>query len=148
MIHIGFTGTRHGMSPAQLTSVRDGLLTLAMHCYGPKNIVAHHGDCIGADEDFHGICREIGVNIHVHPPVFDALRAFCAGYDVISPAKPYAQRNRDIVDEATHMLAVPRNVCALEPRGRGGTWQTVALAERAKKPLVIVFGNGTTEGRW
>ena len=31
--------------------------------------VAHHGDCLGADAEFHELCRETGLKIHVHPPL-------------------------------------------------------------------------------
>ncbi len=52
---VGFTGTRKGMTEFQKTEVRR-LLTEYMH---GRDMEAHHGDCIGADTDFHNICIDM-----------------------------------------------------------------------------------------
>lgn len=44
---------------------------------------AHHGDCMGADKQFHELAKELGATvIVVHPPEDDKKRAFCKG-DII-----------------------------------------------------------------
>lgn len=56
---VGFTGTREGMSPEQKRVTREiisQLITTSVH-------TAVHGDCIGADTDFHHIIREILPNV-------------------------------------------------------------------------------------
>lgn len=140
MIHIGFTGTRHGMTDAQKLELRQWLASVAKIAHGPKNVVAHHGDCVGADAEFHEICRELGFYIHVHPPTISTERAYCMGYDVIEPARPYARRNQDIVNATDYDFAAPENAL-----GNGGTWMTIGMARRARKPLVIIHTDGTSE---
>jgi hypothetical protein len=51
--HIGFTGTRHGMTPAQRHAVSQLIAELA----AGAAFTAHHGDCVGADAEFHDLCR-------------------------------------------------------------------------------------------
>lgn len=144
MIHIGFTGTRHGMTDLQKRSVENGLRTFLFR-FGP--LMAHHGDCVGADEDFHEICRRLEIAVHLHPPAEDRWRAFVSVYDAIEPVKPFAMRNMAIVQASRYMLATPKSLPA-EPRGQGGTWQTVRIAQRLEKPTIIVFANAATEGAW
>jgi len=43
------------------------------------------------------------------------------------------------------MLAAPRDMTEQE---HGGTWKTIGMARKAKKPLVIVFPDGSTQGEW
>jgi hypothetical protein len=52
MIAIGFTGTRYGMTPDQ----RSAIARLIAETAGPEPFFAHHGDCIGADAEFHELC--------------------------------------------------------------------------------------------
>lgn len=61
---IGFTGTRKGMSSPQEDTLCNLLSLLSGFI-----AVAHHGDCLGADAEFHELCRETGLKIHVHPPL-------------------------------------------------------------------------------
>lgn len=135
MIHLGFTGTREGMTAEQIAAVTS-LVRSMLRTYG--ELVAHHGDCIGADSDFHHICRSNGVPIHLHPPSNDAMRASC-DFDIISNPLPYLVRNQAIVDAADRMIA-----CPAEPaeKSRGGTWATVRMARRAKKKIAIVQPDG------
>lgn len=125
-IHIGFTGTRRGMTPAQVTSVERCIYTAA----GPHGlaIVAHHGDCIGADEQFHGLCRRNtrSVRIVIHPSTH-SLRAFCAGDETLEPLPPL-DRNAAIVAASQMMIAAPLQD---DPQPRGGTWATIHMARQA-----------------
>lgn len=59
----------------------------------------HHGDCVGADKDFHDICNENNLNIIIHPPTDNKLRAFCQGNKLLLPKK-YLIRNKDIVNSS------------------------------------------------
>lgn len=124
-IHVGFTGTRLGMSPAQHDRVVDLLDDdLALHGFH-----AHHGDCWGADEEFHGICRVPRggpVIIIVHPSTHN-LRAYCSG-DVTLTALEPALRNAAIVAASQIVIAAPLEY---EPQPRGGTWMTIGMARQA-----------------
>src|SRR5262245_38799399 len=67
---IGFTGTRHGMTPSQRLAV-----TAVVHEVAhDSGFVAHHGDCVGADAEFHDLCRvEPLSTIVVHPGPLEDL---------------------------------------------------------------------------
>ena len=61
---IGITGTEKGMTLAQYNSAYDLIRKLS----SDHNIL-HHGDCLGADAEFHVIAEEFGFRIHIHPPL-------------------------------------------------------------------------------
>jgi len=61
MSGVGFTGTRAGMTSEQRTTVNRLLRELAP-------IWAHHGDCIGSDDQFHDLAKLAGAKIMLHPP--------------------------------------------------------------------------------
>lgn len=123
MIHLGFSGTRHGHTVAQLARVRLEIDRLA----DAGEFAAHHGDCIGADAEFHDIVRALpGGRIVVHPSAH-RLRAYCKG-DETRIAKPPMRRNWDIVAESHALIAAPGSDTEDE---RSGTWATVRLARRA-----------------
>lgn len=127
-LHIGYSGTRDGMSVDQLETVRLLLQSYTKFNFG---FCAHHGDCIGGDQQFHKLCRELQnalIRIVSHPGP-GPLRAFCKA-DEILPPKPFPDRNHDIVKASGIMIATPLKD---EPQPRGGTWQTIALARSALK---------------
>lgn len=123
---LAFTGTRRGMTPDQKARVHAYLARVT-----PTEV--HHGDCIGADVDFHAIASALDIPVVVHPPILPTLRAFCTS-DRILPPKPYLDRDRDMVDLADALLATPA-------RGRqsGGTWYTVQYARRAGREVLVIY---------
>jgi hypothetical protein len=140
-IAIGFTGTRNGMTEAQKTAVHLLLIELFAN---PIEIVAHHGDCVGADADFHAICREVGVGkIVAHPPDLTVMRAFTNADEVRLP-RPYLVRNGNIVFESREMIATPSGFA--EER-RSGTWSTIRKARLKGKSVAIVYPDGRIEKR-
>jgi hypothetical protein len=134
---IGFTGTREGMSDLQKQAVHDLLKPLPVHA-------VHHGDCIGADKDFHDAVdylRKVEgkkMEIVIHPPENDSYRAFCKG-DLTYHAKPYLERNHDIVDCSDMMIATPREK---EEQLRSGTWATIRYTRKKKVKLYIIYKDG------
>lgn len=139
MKHIGFTGTRHGMTATQATRVRAVLAEIIDNdC--DMDIVVHHGDCWGADEQFHEIARDVGCGVVTHPSTHN-LRAYCKA-DKEMERRPPLDRNRDIVDASNVMIAAPAE---MEEQQRGGTWSTIRYARRAGKRLVVVYPDGTTK---
>ncbi|HMG12582.1 MAG TPA: hypothetical protein VK571_05385 [Gemmatimonadaceae bacterium] len=77
--HIGFTGTRFGMTDNQHSEVA---FLLAMLGGFDILITSHHGDCIGSDAEFHELARRCGALVEVHPgPANDVARqAGCFDY--------------------------------------------------------------------
>lgn len=132
MLHLGFTGTRFGMTPPQLAAIRAVIVEL-----GP--VIGHHGDCVGADAEFHAILRELGHRVVGHPPVDDAHRAWCTFDEQVDPLT-HMKRNRAIVTIADMMIGAPYDMTEQE---RGGTWQTIKMTRKAKKPLVIGYPDGS-----
>jgi hypothetical protein len=134
--HIGFAGTREGMSPKQhrsvfrlLTEMEDG------------NLTGHHGDCVGSDEDFHDLCKiQIGMPVEGHPSTHH-LRAYCK-VDVEHAVADTAVRNLAIVTAADIMIATPLEMVEQQ---RGGTWQTIRMARKAGKPLYLGLRDGTVK---
>ena len=127
---LGFTGTREGMTLAQIVTV-DMLTMTNFH-------TVHHGDCLGADADMHLIARSNQQWIIGHPPSDPKLRAYCE-FDEMLPEKAYLTRNRDIVNSCSVLLACPKES---EEQPKGGTWYTVGYARTKKKPIIIVWPDG------
>lgn len=134
---VGFTGTRNGMSDAQVHVVVD-LLEERL----PDEV--HHGDCIGADEMFHEICTKWMSKLPFtvgHPADRPDMRAHCA-FDLELPEKPPLDRNADIVEASDILIATPDG----PERVRGsGTWYTVRIARLKLKQIFIVDTYGRIE---
>lgn len=133
-VHIGFTGTRKGMSPGQ----RDNLLTIltgALKGRGHCGAVLHHGDCVGADAEAHEVARSLGMEVVIHPPTNPKARAFCDVVPgVMMPTLPYLERNRAIVNACSLLVAAPAGAEMV----RSGTWATVRYA-RMKYTRILVL---------
>jgi len=133
-MNIGFTGTRNGMTVEQMIALKELLNILE------EPLIAHHGDCVGADKNFHDIIKKFRPNtlIHIHPPSFTAERAFCKG-DVLLSEEDYRTRNYNIVDSCDILIAAPyRNT----EESYSGTWMTVRYARRKQKRHVIIWPTG------
>lgn len=133
-MHIGFTGTQEGMTVAQFSSLEEFMED------NPHFSVAHHGDCIGADAEFHTLCIENRLWIVGHPPINESKRAFCP-FDEIREPKEYLDRNKDIVDEARFMIVAPKGPEEL----RSGTWSTARYAKKKNIHGLIFWPDGTIE---
>lgn len=137
-VHIGFTGTRNGMTPEQQTRVSLLLLKL-----GATDL--HHGDCIGADDQADQIGRELGLTIYIHPPDNPKLRAWCNKRPTgetwtETPPQPYLKRNRAIVDCSRAMVATPKEGAETT---HSGTWSTIRYARVKRRPVHIVWPDRT-----
>ena len=125
------------MTPRQKDQVRLILEVLAVS-------EAHHGDCLGADADFHKLVQEVsftkGLNatIVVHPPSNSKYRAYLKGQEEYSPM-PYLERDRDIVDDTQILVATPDG----PEKQRSGTWYTVRYARNLERPILVVYPDGT-----
>lgn len=131
MIRVGFTGTRHGMSPTQIEAV----VMIMKRVASIGMVLARHGDCVGADEDFHDIARSVSAFVEIHPGSSSAMRGHSCADRTRAPSG-FLERNRRIVDLSALVIATP-----FEPthRDRGGTWYTVDHALKCKKPLALVL---------
>jgi hypothetical protein len=129
---VGGTGTREGATRAQLDSFRETLVDLGITDY-------HHGVCVGFDADSHRAAREVGgIWIIGHPPVRTDLMANLDLDEVRGP-RPYLDRDRQIVLEADLLIACPRG---REEELRSGTWATVRIARRLRRPHILIYPDG------
>jgi len=128
-ISVGFTGTQVGMNINQRIIVDAFLRRL-------KPTEVHHGDCIGADTDFHNICKALNTNIIIHPPIIETKRGFNYSEFIHHP-KDYLVRNHDIVDASDWLFATPKEN---EEVLRSGTWATIRYAKKhLQKQRVIII---------
>jgi hypothetical protein len=141
---LGFTGTEHGMTPAQLETVRQLFRSLPL-------THLHHGDCVGADAEAHRLALEVGAWITIHPPLQRKLRAFCQPHYapspiVVKPELPYLVRNTNIANEGCHgLIATPPGFTEVMRGNGGGTWSTVRRARKRKRPIWVVLPDGTIQ---
>lgn len=134
---LGFTGTRHSLTNSQHAAIQRLLPTL-------RPDEAHHGDCVGADEAFHRICRTLAIPVVIHPPKEPKLRAWCDS-TLMRPAAPYLSRNRQIVKDTQALIAAPKETAEPEPAQGQGTWSTVRYARRSGTPVYLIWPDGRVE---
>ncbi len=128
---VGFTGTQYGMTPIQACAVL---------CVVEAAGELHHGDCIGADVEAHGMAQGLNVPVVLHPPDDLRKRAFCKGAITAHDPRPYLIRNRSIVEESDALVAAP--VGDEHVWKRSGTWMTVRYARSRGRPITIVMPDG------
>lgn len=134
---VGFTGTREGMSAAQVETVARLLRELR-----PTEV--HHGCCVGADEQLHAIAR-VDYAVYGHPGPAGRLSMDLSGginyrgFRELHVHKDYGPRNQDIVDACDVLVDAPAEMVEA---ARGGTWQTVRRARRAGKRIIIAWPDG------
>jgi hypothetical protein len=127
---IGFTGSRKGMTGDQAAEVTRILL---------RATEGHHGDCIGADEQFHDLCLALEIPVVIHPPEDDTYRAFCQGAKLVMPPRPFLVRNRIIVDTCELLVGAPKDHRQPASLRGQGTWSTIVYARRVGRELRVVL---------
>ncbi len=150
--HLGYTGTRRGMTPAQLASVarlcadahRACTTMVSSRRMGDEPVVrgglaGHHGDCTGGDAQFHQIMRALGAHMVGHPPIDPTHQANCQ-FDEVRPALAHLARNRVIVYETSADIAAP---CEMTHQDRGGTWYTYDRAIKVGNAVALVLPDGS-----
>lgn len=139
MNSIGFTGTRWGMARLQSDKVE----LLLVNAIEQGIDTGNHGDCKGADVQFHKLCQKYMLRINIHPPTKDEYRAYCKdAFASTLPPKSYLERDRNIVNGVCLMIAAPKSMF---DRNKGGTWYTANHAIKEGKKVVIVDPNGVCE---
>src|SRR5574342_318495 len=132
MSSLGFTGTQDGMTEVQRNEVERLLKEL-----DPRHV--HHGDCVGADQEFHSMCE--GRIRHIHPSNLGHKRAWCEG-DIVYRPNPPLKRNRHIVNMSDELIAAPYQYLEVM---RSGTWATIRYAKQKGIKIHIVYPDGKVE---
>ncbi len=146
-IHVGFTGTRIGMSVLQCHKVE---LLLDAIKFSPRNtgegdieeVVGHHGLCEGADMEFDQMCADRGFVVDQHPGPDHGPLVMLGHHRMICEPKPHLARNRDIVDISRAVIAAPPTAL---PQVRGGTWSTINYAREVGRPCAVVRPDGSVD---
>jgi hypothetical protein len=136
VIDLGWTATRKGLTKEQLENAERCVRDRA----GGWRL--HHGDCIGGDEEIHSLCLAHGVDVVIHPPKETTWRAFCEGAVEVRDPLPYLDRDQEIVNESTVLIAAPDT--AVE-KLRSGTWATVRRARRKRIPVLLLLPDGDVQ---
>lgn len=129
--HVGFTGSRRGMTTYQL----DMLGKFLERRRSLKGVGwFHHGICVGADHQAHKIAKALGYNIHGHPPVNQALvfeHDPNTDFNKYESTFSYSGRNQRIILASKIIFAAPR-------KDSVGTFNAIDHAAAIKRPRVIV----------
>jgi hypothetical protein len=134
---VGVTGSRHGLTLAQMTAVTRELVQIMInHFMGAHDL--HHGDCQGVDVQVAAIAAGLDYFTVAHPPSDERLRGFHPSRAIRPPAD-YLQRDRDIVDETELLLACPDG----PERPKSGTWYTINYAHRIGRRVVLIQPDGS-----
>jgi hypothetical protein len=140
MTDLGFTGTRDGLTVHQQGTLFELLTSL------PRPPRIHHGNCVGADEQFAFLCRlawdSPDPEEHSYPCNIAGLQSYDTTPDVIYPVAPPLVRNRHIVSACTLLLACPKG----PEEQRSGTWSTIRCGRRLGRPIYIVWPDGNIYG--
>lgn len=134
---LGFTGTRDGLTCEQHAAL------LALLKGMPVITEFHYGCCVGADEEAFDITFELEPTPKTigHPPTSKKLMSRWKDHCTeLRTAEPYLIRNRRIVDETEKLIACPKG----DEELRSGTWSTIRYARKCRKPVVIVWSDGST----
>ncbi len=135
MIKAGFTGTRHGMSDAQLKEFKNIIKSKEIEEF-------HHGMCVGSDKQAHDFVKDEKIKIVGHPPSYKKFVADCS-CDILKKPHDYLQRNKNIVNDTDILIATPD----VKEKIRSGTWSTVRYARQLytrypEKKIYIIHKNG------
>jgi hypothetical protein len=138
-IHIGFTGTRRGLTDSQRIIMRRILVIM-------PDFIAHHGAAPGADQAFDAMCVNLTActSIVMHPSTHrldEYPSAVLGPLRVRRPARPPLDRNEDIVGEAQIVIACPARATPY----RSGTWSAIRDAMELERPLAIIEPSGVVE---
>jgi hypothetical protein len=135
-ISMGFTGTRADLTLQQVHYLHNLVAAYVEWCsaYGAVPFV-RHGDCFGADAQFHRMATSAGCVTIGHPGHLARLRAGCATH-FTHPPRDTLDRNRDIADWSWLVVACPRGD---EEELRSGTWAAVRAARRLHRPVILVL---------
>lgn len=134
---LGFTGTRQGLTGAQLAG-----LPLALPI-PPDHLL--HGGAQGADTQFDRWFRANWGAMTLHIEVYPSYGRHWNGDDssclltVHPPMQPLA-RNVIIAKRCDRLLACPAEMNEVV---RSGTWATVRYARNWEKPITLLMPDGT-----
>jgi hypothetical protein len=143
-IHLGFSGTRYGMTTKQKQVFGDYIAIV-------DPVTFHEGSCIGSDYEAvimayrYRSSKNKDLKLIAHPPIDTKLKADFSQYDEIREPLRHFARNRAIVHETGILVATPYDspMTLMEIKGSlGGTWHTVNYAIKRGRVTHIIMPSG------
>lgn len=138
MANLGFTGTRQGMNATQSKYLPEIIFNLTSDNGIEK---AYHGDCRGADTQFHRMMLDKKIPIYICP-TFGKDRAFNRHATFVHRAQQALVRNKYIVKQSDYLIATPKEQYEIQ---RSGTWATVRYGRAAGIPVFVILPDGKIE---
>lgn len=140
-MNIGFTGTRKGMTYAQYKTLKQ-LLSERLDVRFEERAV--HGDCIGADAEFHVLIQKYypHVKIIIYPSNIKSTRAHCIGAEIVFEERDPLKRNHDIVDNCDILFATPHEAREIL---RSGTWAAIRYCRKIHHSIYVIWPNGDSQ---
>lgn len=140
MMTVGFSGPLQNMTNAQVLQVH--MLLGDLKTAGATQVT--HSLVKGSSEQFHDMAKALGYFI-IGIPVVTELgpdwHRSDRSCDMETPPKAYTVIDMQIVKESDVVIAVPVEV--KDPRKRLGPWAAIRAARYARKPLCIVWTDGS-----
>lgn len=141
MYKVGFTATRHGLTPLQKEGVYINLETiLSRHIIEfsieRKEVQFHHGKCKGGDRAGLSIAKQFDFWTVAHPSDLTNWTFFDLESDEERSIRPPLERDYNIVNECDIVIACPFEMDEVR---RSGTWSTIRCAKRLNKLLVVIY---------
>ena len=136
MKSVGFTGTsRRPVTVEQITSLVRVLGKLKRQ--GFTELV--HGEAKGADTLANNTAKKMGYRTIGRPSSIHESRVKT---DLSYPPEQPLRRNKVIVLTTSRLIAMPHGP-EVVGRAGGGEWATVRYARKAKRPVMIIWPDGT-----
>lgn len=137
---IGFTGTTRGMNALQRKVFEELVSPHGLH-----RAEFHHGCAPGADYQAAIIAREWGLYVVGHPGKSkrgELLSNLTMANNETREPEDFLKRNQVIVRESERLMAAPRTYIEEQ---RSGTWATIRYARKLKRPIQIIWPDGTVK---
>lgn len=138
-MNIGITATRDGLTGPQLQTIRQKLTPFTIRS---DATILHQGCCIGGDEQIAIMAFALGFHVCAHPPVDRRYYFSQLAYELSTlknDSKPFLDRNHDIVDQSSLIIAAPKEKYEVL---RSGTWATIRYAREINKHTIIAYTDG------
>jgi hypothetical protein len=146
MFTIAVTATRDGLTTEQAQKFRAYVAAIAKKVATEEIPMRSclrlvHGNCDGGDLELALIAYRLGVEVEAYPSDLPGAgrRIFYYNHATAVP-RPPLERNERLVEMGNVVLAFPKN---FHEELRSGTWHAIRAAKRRRRPLSIIWPNGT-----
>jgi hypothetical protein len=136
---LGFTGTRKGMTKAQLVTLRKLVDDIYISTMPPPPYEWHHGCSGKSDVAGSYIAAACNMKVVGHPSITVEPQGY---WDVLLPERMPLERDDDIAKHVELLFATPEHDSEII---RSGTWTTIRRARKHKTRHIIIYRDGTYE---